>query len=91
MGGSTELASLLIKAEVTESRTLLNLHDLTQFLRRRSASRPRAVAGTGPGFVRSPPSQDWTNDSGEPGDKYDPELAGALQGQPPPEWSSTPC
>ena len=29
VGGSTEMASLLVKAEVTETRTLLNLQDLT--------------------------------------------------------------
>ncbi len=73
VGGSTEVASLLIKAEVTESRTLLNLRDLTRAFEDEQR-RPRAAAGTIQGsyerFVH-----DWTNDSGEPGDKYDPELA----------------
>ena len=73
VGGSTEIASLLIKAEVTESRTLLNLHDLTSSFED-EMRRPQAAAGPIQGsyevLVR-----DWTNDSGEPGDKYDPELA----------------
>ena len=73
VGGSTELASLLVKAEATESRTLLNLHDLTSAFDDEQ-SRPRGAAGPIQGsyerFV-----YDWTNDSGEPGDKYDPELA----------------
>ena len=73
VGGSTEVASLLVKAEATESRTLLNLHDLTSAFEDEQR-RPRGAAGPIHGsyerFV-----YDWTNDSGEPGDKYDPELA----------------
>ena len=73
VGGSTEVASLIVKAEVTESRTLLNLHDLTNAFDD-PQSRPRAAAGPIQGsyerFVH-----DWTTDSGEPGDRYDPELA----------------
>ena len=73
VGGSPEIASLLIEAEVTESRTLLNLHDLTTAFDD-ELRRPRAAAGPIQGsyevLVR-----DWTEDSGEPGDKYDPELA----------------
>ena len=73
VGGSTEVASLLVKAEATESRTLLNLRDLTRAFEDEQR-RPRAAAGTIQGsyerFVH-----DWTNDSGEPDDKYDPELA----------------
>ena len=73
VGGSTEMATVLLKAEATETRTLLNMQDLTgAFLDERT--RPGAVAG---------PIQasfellvyDWTEDSGQPGDKYDPELA----------------
>ena len=73
VGGSTEVASLLVKAEATETRTLLNLHDLTNAFEDEQR-RPRGAAGPIHGsyerFV-----YDWTNDSGEPGDKYDPELA----------------
>ena len=72
VGGSTELASVLIKAEATESRTLLNLHDLTRAFddeQRRPQAAAGPIHGSYEAFVR-----DWTNDSGEPGDKYDPEL-----------------
>ena len=72
VGGSTEIASLLIKAEVTESRTLLNLHDLTRAFDD-ERSRPRAAAGPVQGSYEAL-ARDWTQDSGEPGDKYDPEL-----------------
>ena len=73
VGGSTEIASLLIKAEVTDSRTLLNLHDLTaafgdELRRPQAAAEP--IQGSYEALVH-----DWTDDSGEPGDKYDPELA----------------
>ena len=73
VGGSTEIASVLVKAEATETRTLLNLRDLTTAFEDEQR-RPRAAAGPIQGsyelLVR-----DWTHDSGEPGDKYDPELA----------------
>ena len=73
VGGSTEMASVLVTAEATGTRTLVNLHDLrTAF--EDEQRRPAAAAG---------PIQvsyellvnDWTEDSGAPGDKYDPELA----------------
>ncbi len=73
VGGSTEIASLLIEAEVTESRTLLNLHDLTSAFEDEQR-RPRGAAGPMQGSYERL-VYDWTNDSGEPGDKYDPELA----------------
>ncbi len=72
VGGSTEVASLLVRAEVTESRTLLNLHDLTAAFEN-DRRRPPAAAGPIQGSYRDL-IHDWTNDSGEPGDKYDPEL-----------------
>ena len=73
VGGTTEMASVLIKAEATETRTLLNIRDLeTAFAD--EMRRPPAAAGPIQAsyelLVR-----DWTNDSGESGDKYDPELA----------------
>ena len=73
VGGSTEVASLLIKAEATETRTLLNLGDLADAVNN-EASRPRAAAGP----IHASYElllRDWTTDSGEPGDKYDPEIA----------------
>ena len=73
LGGSTEVASLLIKAEVTDSRTILNLHDLSAAFEDETG-RPRVAAGPVHGSYAAL-VDDWTDDSGEPGDKYDPELA----------------
>ena len=73
IGGSTEMASVLVKAEATDTRTLLNLQDLETAFDDETL-RPHAVAGP----VQASYElliRDWTNDSGEPGDKYDPELA----------------
>ncbi|MXW26605.1 MAG: MMPL family transporter [Dehalococcoidia bacterium] len=73
VGGSTEMASILVKAEATETRTYLNLHDLREAfddpeLRLQAAAGP--IVASYELIVR-----DWISDSGEPGDKYDPELA----------------
>ncbi len=73
IGGSSEVANVLLSVEATETRTLVNLHDLTAAFED-ERQRPQAAAG---------PIQasfdllvtDWTNDNGLPGDKYDPELA----------------
>ena len=73
VGGSTEIVSLLIKAEATETRTLLNLQDLTTAFEDEQR-RPPAAAGPIQGSYELL-AHDWTNDSGDPGDKYDPELA----------------
>ena len=77
VGGSTELASVLLKAEATETRTLLNLRDLDAAFEDEQ-QRPSAAAGPIQAsfelLVR-----DWTSDTGEPGDKYDPELAALLR------------
>ena len=77
VGGSTEVASLLVHAEVTEIRTLLNLEDLTAAFED-EGRRPRAAAGAIPTsyYVYL---NDWIEDSGEPGDKYDPELAALFE------------
>ena len=73
VGGSTELASVLLKAEATETRTLLNLEDLTSAF---AVERLRPAAASGPILVSYQLLvEDWTTDSGAPGDKYDPELA----------------
>ncbi len=76
-GGSPEMTNLLLRAEVTKTQTLVNLHDLTAAFED-ERQRPRAAAG---------PIQasfellvyDWTEDTGEPGDKYDPELAALFE------------
>ncbi len=77
IGGSTEMVTLLLKAEATEARTFIDLHDLTTAFAD-DAHRPGAAAG---------PIQasfdlivhDWINDSGQPGDKYDAELAALFE------------
>ncbi len=77
VGGSTEVANVLVKAEATETRTLLNLQDLrTSFAE--GTDRPRAAAGP----IQTSYEllvQDWAHDSGAPGDKYDPDLAALLR------------
>ena len=72
VGGSTEIATLLVKAEATETRTLLNLQDLTSGFEDENR-RPRAAAGPIQTSYYAH-LRDWIDDSGEPGDKYDPEL-----------------
>ena len=73
VGGSTEITSVLVKAEATETHILLSLQDLGIAFQ---DDRRRPPAAAGP-LVTSYELlvQDWTTDSGEPGDKYDPELA----------------
>ena len=72
VGGSTELASVLLKAEATETRTLLNLQDLTSAF---AVERLRPGAASGPITVSYHLLvEDWIHDSGAPGDNYDPEL-----------------
>ena len=77
VGGSTELASVLLKAEATETRTLLNLQDLDAAFedeQRRPSAASGPIQASFELLVR-----DWTSDTGEPGDKYDPELAALLR------------
>ena len=71
-GGSTEVVSVLVRAEVTETRTLHNLFSMTEAFED-DLSRPRAADGT---MEASLPLLvlDWTTDDGTPGDRYDPEL-----------------
>ena len=78
VGGSTELASVLVKAEATGTRTLLNVQELTDAFAD-PQRRPRAAAGPMETTYVSL-LNDWTHDSGQPGDKYDPDLA-ALFGE----------
>ena len=72
VGGSTEITSVLLKAEVTETRTLLNLQDLTNAFED-PERRPLAAAGPIQASYYSH-MRDWIDDSGKPGDLYDPEL-----------------
>ena len=73
VGGSAEITNVLIRAEATETRTLLNVQDLTTaFLD--ETRRPSTAAGP----IQTSYElllRDWTTDSGQPGDKYDAEIA----------------
>ena len=74
VGGSTEMASVIVKAEATETRTLLNMRDLERAFED-EGRRPSAAAGP----IQSSYElliRDWTHDSGAPGDKFDEEMAG---------------
>ena len=77
VGGSTEQARILVKAEATETRTLLNVRDLTSAFEDEQR-RPRAAAGP-MGATYESLARDWTHNSSEPGDKYDPELAALFE------------
>ena len=73
VGGSTQLVNVLIQAEATETRTLLNLQDL-RLAFEDEQRRPLAAVGPIEGSYELS-VRDWTNDSGEPGDRYDAGLA----------------
>ena len=77
VGGSTEMASVLVQAEATQTRTLLNVRELEEAFDDPSR-RPSAAAGP---VLASYELliRDWTTDSGEPGDKYDAEIANRFQ------------
>ena len=73
VGGSTEMVSVIVKAEATETRTLLNMQDLERAFED-ERRRPQAAAGP---IVSSYELliRDWTHDSGAPGDKFDETMA----------------
>lgn len=78
LGGETVLTTTLIEAELTDDRTLRNLLTLSESFSD-ELSRPTGAAGDitlslGALFG------DWFNDSGQPDDNYDPELAQLTQG-----------
>ena len=72
VGGSTENTSVLLRAEATETRTLLNLHEFRDAFQDEGI-RPAAAAGPVQ-ISYELLIEDWTHDSGQPGDKYDPRL-----------------
>ncbi len=77
-GGSTEDVNVLIEAEVTDSRAVLNLLDFTDAFGD-DLRRPRGVEGdieASLGLIVF----DWITDSGMPGDRYDPELLAMFEG-----------
>ncbi len=73
VGGSTELTSVVVKAEATDTRTLLNLQDLTAAFEDESRRPPQAAGPIQASYYTA--LSDWVEDTGEPGDNYDPELA----------------
>ena len=77
VGGSTEQARVLVKAEATETRTLLNMRDLTNAFEDEQR-RPQAAAGPMEPTYESL-ARDWTHDSGESDANYDPELAALFE------------
>ena len=71
-GGATEDVTVLIEAEVTQARTILNLLDFTDAFRD-DLRRPLGVDGdvqASLGLL----VLDWITDDGTPADRYDPEL-----------------
>ena len=71
-GGSSEDVNVVIEAEVTQSRTILNLLDFTEAFQD-DVRRPTGVEGgieASLGLV----VLDWITQNGTPGDKFDPEL-----------------
>ena len=80
VGGSTQLVNILIQAEATDIRTLINMRDLRLALED-DQRRPTAAVGPLEGSYEQVAS-DWIEDSGQPGDRYDPNLA-ALFGNDP--------
>ena len=71
-GGSTEAVNVLIEAEVTQARTILNLLDFTDAFQD-ELRRPVGVEGDIQGSLGLV-VLDWITESGLEGDKYDPEL-----------------
>ena len=77
VGGSPEIANMLLHAEATDTRTLVSLDQLTTGF---ADERQRPQAAAGPILASFQLlAQDWTDDSGEPGDNYDPELAALFE------------
>ena len=76
-GGATEDVTVLIEAEVTQARTILNLLDFTDAFRD-DLRRPRGVDGD----IQASLALivlDWITNDGTPEDRYDPELAALFE------------
>ena len=72
-GGSTEITNIVIEAEATDTRTFLNLQDFRLAF---DDEQRRPIAAAGP-IENSYEllALDWVDNSGEPEDRYDDELA----------------
>ena len=71
-GGQTEVVNVLVEAELTETRTVLNLIDFSEAIED-DLRRPTGVA-TGVRLSLGLLLADWTTDDGTPGDNFDPTL-----------------
>ena len=72
VGGSTQLVNVLIRAEATTTRTLLNLQDLRLAFEDEQRRPPAAVGPIEGSYEQL--LYDWIDDSGEPDDRYDANL-----------------
>ncbi len=77
IGGSTEMVSLLVKAEATDTRTLLDHRDLTTAFADETL-RPGSAAGPIQASYELV-VHDWINNSGPSDEKYDQDLADLFQ------------
>ena len=71
VGGSTEVVSVLVQSEITDTRTIQNLFDFTEAFED-DRTRPRAAEGRVEASL-AVLTDDWITNDG-PGDRYDPEL-----------------
>ena len=76
LGGQTEIVTVLVEAELTDDRTLRNILSIAEAFND-ELTRPTGAASD---ITLSLGSlfDDWLNDSGEPGDNYDPQLLDML-------------
>ncbi len=78
LGGQTEVATLLVESELTDDRTLRNIFQVMDSFDS-ELTRPAGAASNitvSLGYLFT----DWITDSGEPGDKFDPELVAVTEG-----------
>ena len=78
LGGQTEIVTALVEAELTDDRTLRNILSVAEAFGD-ELSRPTGVT-SGITLSLGALFDDWITDSGEPGDKFDPELPALVEG-----------
>ncbi|MDE2668143.1 MAG: MMPL family transporter [Chloroflexota bacterium] len=72
VGGSTEVVSVLVQAEISDTRTIQNLFDFTEAFKD-ERTRPRAAEGQVEASL-AVLTDDWITNDGEGDLRYDPEL-----------------
>lgn len=77
LGGQTEAVTVLVEAELTDDRTIRNLVEISQAFSD-DLSRPTGAVGDITASLGTL-LLDWVDDSGEPDDKYDPELLAIVE------------